>query len=127
MTFKYFKLTPKSGSWEGLKVVGSNDKIEYVEVSAAEVMGSVVKKTNEIQEGCDKIFNHYGIQSQTLKLIEELSELTIEACQPEIDWEKFAEELADVMVMCQQFKNYVGGGKVTKIMKQKIERTLKNI
>lgn len=57
----------------------------------------------------DGIFNHFGMDNQLFKLYEELSELKFEINklntfkQDYLTKQNFAEELADVLVMCLQF------------------------
>lgn len=81
--------------------------------------------------------NKWGIDSQMLMAIEEMSELTKELCKLrryENDKEKvkditenIKEEIADVLNMAEQLEYYFGEEEIERIRKQKIERTLKKI
>jgi len=91
-----------------------------------------------------KIINHYGIMPQ-LKYIHseyyELDEAIIKAEQYEpksftqmnVNIEYYvnhiAEEIADIMVMLEQFRLYYGIGEmqITEIMQEKIKRQIKRI
>ena len=79
----------------------------------------------------------WGIESQMLMAVEEMSELTKELCKfnrYKADKEKskeildnIKEEIADVLNMAEQLEYYFGEEEIEKIRKQKIERTLKRI
>lgn len=59
------------------------------------------------EEACKKILEHYGIQHQKIKLIEEMSEL-IQAIakSPEgLITDSMIEELADVKIMAAEFES----------------------
>lgn len=89
-----------------------------------------------MEEKLLKIINHYGIDKQ-LKYIHseyfELDEAIIEEQCDESGYDYFkehiAEEIADVMVMLEQFRLYynIPSMQITEIMQQKIERQLKRI
>lgn len=99
-----------------------------------------------MEEELKKIINHYGIDKQ-LKYIHseyfELDEAIIDYQNSGFDFnydeeaqdiEKefknhIAEEIADVMVMLEQFRLYynIPSIQITEIMQQKIERQLKRI
>lgn len=90
-----------------------------------------------------KIINHYGVmkqlkyfQSEVFELNEAIfdyehdygcSEASIRMI--ELDKQHIAEEIADVMVMLSQFKEYyrIDGNDIMRIMKEKIERQLDRI
>lgn len=86
-----------------------------------------------------KIINHYGILAQLKKFHEEVFELieaiiTNEEGQYGEYWneqyeEHIVEEIADVMVMLSQFKEYyeIDGTKIMDIMKKKVDRQLRRI
>lgn len=79
----------------------------------------------------------WGIDSQMLMAMEEMSELTKELCKLrryKSDKEKskeiiddIKEEIADVLNMAEQLEYYFGEKEIENIRKQKIERTLKKI
>ena len=83
-----------------------------------------------------KIINHYGLMPQ-LKYFQtevfELNEAIINAeylpFKDENDIEHITEEIADVLVMLSQFKEYyhIEEKDILKIMEEKIERQLKRI
>jgi len=93
----------------------------------------------KIDEGCEKIFNHYGVQGQLTKLLEELGELSAETNDLILSGNKhkylfdmnFISEVADVMVLCNQFVNAIqehhGKDLVQDVMIMKIERQLRRI
>lgn len=79
------------------------------------------------------ILNHYGIEHQKAKTIEELAELIV-AIQKNLLSDndglsgEVLEEIADVQIMILQLLSYAGEfSKVYKIMDQKIERQLNRI
>jgi len=92
-------------------------------------------KKKKIMKKCRKILEHYGFKHQLRKLIEELGELRREAknytaipqlCQQDMWYENFADELADVQIMVNQFKT-VFGSVVDARIEYKIKRQLKRI
>ncbi len=78
-------------------------------------------------ENCRAIFVNYGLKNQKKQFIQELAEL-IQAITKN-DFENFAEELADVQVMIDQFITF--NPDLDKLYKQirreKVERQLKRI
>lgn len=78
--------------------------------------------------------DRYGINSQLLMCIEEMSELTKELCkfnrykdtdkEPQI-LNNIKEEIADVLNMTEELSYYFGAEEIEKIRKSKIERALK--
>lgn len=59
-------------------------------------------------ESCVQIANHYGIESQELMAIEEMSELTKEICKKrrgDKNREKLIDEIADVKIMIAQLEH----------------------
>ena len=90
-----------------------------------------------MEEQLLKIINHYGIMPQLKHIHSEYFELDEAIMKYEhnnfnsIDFalEHVEEELADVMVMLEQFRLYYGihSMQIIEIMKQKIERQLKRI
>lgn len=73
------------------------------------------------------IFNNYGQNHQTSKLLEEVGEF-IETVM-DGDKKNMIQEMADVTVMLKQFQHYYGisDEEIEEVMKQKIERQLKRI
>ena len=73
------------------------------------------------------IFNTYGKSHQVSKLLEEVGEL-IETIMNE-DKENMVQEIADVMVLLEQFKNYYGisSEEITRIFWSKVYRQLDRI
>lgn len=73
------------------------------------------------------IINTYGKSHQVSKLLEEVGEL-IETIMNE-DKENMVQEIADVMVLLEQFKNYYGisSEEITKIFWGKVYRQLDRI
>ena len=60
-----------------------------------------------IETACRKIIDHYGIQAQKIKLMEELAEL-IQATAKSPDGlitDSMVEEMVDVCIMVEQFKS----------------------
>lgn len=81
----------------------------------------------EYYRNCRLIFTNYGLRNQKKQFIQELAEL-IQAITKS-DYENFAEELADVQVMIDQFITF--NPNLDKLYKQirleKVERQLKRI
>lgn len=73
------------------------------------------------------IFNNYGQNHQTSKLLEEVGEF-IETVM-DGDKKNMIQEMADVTVILKQFQYYYGisDEEIEEVMKQKIERQLKRI
>lgn len=61
----------------------------------------------DIETACRKIIDHYGIQAQKIKLMEELAEL-IQATAKSPDGlitDSMVEEMVDVCIMVEQFRS----------------------
>lgn len=73
------------------------------------------------------IINTYGKSHQVSKLLEEVGEL-IETIMNE-DKENMVQEIADVMVLLEQFKNYydISSEEITEIFWYKVNRQLDRI
>lgn len=85
-----------------------------------------------------RIINHYGVNNQQRKLNEEVFELQeaiIECENDEYNYyeevenshkKHIAEEIADVMVLLEQFKNYydISSEEITNIFWSKVDRQL---
>ena len=87
--------------------------------------------TAEQKESCNTIANHYGIDSQALVAIEEMSELTKELCKYFRGYNRkreIIEEIADVEIMMEQLKCLFDiHESVNKIVDYKLERQLRRI
>ena len=94
----------------------------------------------QLKEDLLKIINHYGVNVEQRKLAEEVFELQeaiIEyensGCYDEEDSVEFinhiAEEIADVMIMLNQFKAYYGipNETILVFMRGKVDRQLERI
>jgi NTP pyrophosphatase (non-canonical NTP hydrolase) len=73
-----------------------------------------------------QIFDHFGIEAQKMKLIEEMAELTAELAKNK-DELKIMAEIADVSVVLEQIIDYYGREAIENIRQGKIERTLERI
>ena len=73
-----------------------------------------------------QIFNHFGIEAQKMKLIEEMAELTVELAKNK-DEIKIMAEISDVCVVLEQIVDYYGREAIKNIKQGKIERTLERI
>ena len=94
-----------------------------------------------MEEKLLKIINHHGINTQQRKLAEEVFELQEPILEYRHDDNKFypeveeslkkhiAEEIADVMVLLEQFKLYYGitSEEITDIFWKKVDRTLERM
>lgn len=74
-----------------------------------------------------KIFLHFGLRKQLKKLSEECNEL-IEAML-ENDREHIKEEIADVMVVASEFKEFyeISDSELIEMIEYKVDRTLDRI
>ena len=83
------------------------------------------------KETCKTIANYYGLDSQILIAIEEMSELTKELCKHQRKYHRnreIAEELADVSIMVAQLIELFGVEKeVSEIIDFKLERQMRRI
>lgn len=75
-----------------------------------------------------KIINYYGINAQLKQLTEEVYEFE-EAVLEKHDKEHITEEIADILVILQQFKEKynIDLTEINKIMKHKVDRQLKRM
>ena len=97
-----------------------------------------------MKENLKKIIEHYGVNNQQRKLMEEIFELQEAITQKEypaiakgykneqldkLEKEHIEEEFADVMVILEQFKIYynLDNDKIVDIMYKKIDRQLERI
>lgn len=80
-----------------------------------------------------KIMDHYGIQAQLFKMIEELTEAQTEVIKmvsgkPDKSIDHLIEELADVALMTDQIVEHYGmRGKFDEVYAYKLNRTLERI
>ena len=75
-----------------------------------------------------KIINYYGVNTQLKKLSEEVYEFE-EAVLEKHDKEHITEEIADIFVILQQFKEKynIDLAEINKVMKNKVDRQLKRM
>ena len=74
--------------------------------------------------------NHYGVEHQIDKSIEEMGELVTELARRRLDRgsrEAIAEEIADVIIMANQLRIIYGGKLVDEIIDRKLARLERNI
>lgn len=86
---------------------------------------------NEIQKTTlVRAINHFGVEAQTEKAMEEMGELITELSRRHSyrgDKEKIAEEVADALVMMEQLRIIYGGERVDGYVARKLERLEKNM
>lgn len=80
---------------------------------------------------CTTILFYYGVEAQRIKAMEELSEL-ISALARHANGSgskiQVIEEIADVMIMCEQMSTYyTTDSELQSMINMKLERTLKRI
>ena len=75
-----------------------------------------------------KIINRYGVNAQLKKLSEEVYEFE-EAVLEKHDKKHITEEIADILVILQQFKEKynIEEAEINKVMKHKVDRQLKRM
>ena len=79
-----------------------------------------------MEEDIKKIAEHYGLNHQKIKLIEEMAELTQAICKG--DENNIIEEIADVEILLEQVKHLMKINITMDVMKKfKINRQLKRI
>ena len=77
-----------------------------------------------------RAINHFGVEAQTEKAMEEMGELITELSRRHSsrgDKEKIAEEVADALVMLEQLRIIYGGERVDGYVAQKLARLEKNM
>ena len=83
-------------------------------------------KANYPKDIYDAAIEHYGTIAQTIKAIEEMSELTKELCKAlalEVDNDHIAEEIGDVEIMLAQMRRiYTDDRTVSRWIGKKIRR-----
>ena len=85
-----------------------------------------------ITEKLWRIFHHYGRRKQRLKTIEELAELQRALSRWDLyskddNYYNVLEETADVIVMIRQLYFILEKEEIDRIVKEKVDRTLKRI
>ena len=78
------------------------------------------------------IAEHFGMDSQMIKTVEELSELSQVICKIQAEgitiesYQNLVEEIADVEIMLERIKylHEIPGDEIKEIKKEKIERTI---
>lgn len=75
-----------------------------------------------------KIINHYGVNAQLKKLSEEVYEFE-EAVLEKHDKKHITEEIADILVILQQFKEKynIDLTEINKVMRYKVDRQIRRI
>ena len=75
-----------------------------------------------------KIINHYGVNKQLKKLSEEVYEFE-EAVLKKHNKEHITEEIADILVILQQFKEKynIDLAEINKVMQDKVDRQIKRM
>lgn len=74
---------------------------------------------------CLRAVDHYGVEHQKRKAIEELGELICELSREQdhrTDREHILEELADVIIMCEQLRLIYGGKETDAWIDRKLQR-----
>jgi len=74
------------------------------------------------EESIKEIADYYGFNHQSLKLVEEMGELTVEICKQ--DKKKIEEELADVLVLAMQLLLFLDNDRIESIIDYKINRQI---
>ena len=84
---------------------------------------------NKTQDAkCKRIFDHFGLEHQYGKAVEELSELNEAIVQrPSTGIRPIISELADVLIMCRQLEIGIGSFIVDLEIESKLDRTLERI
>ena len=90
--------------------------------------------TNDFKDVYDAFLKTYGLRSQIVQCVEEMSELTKELCKYERNLgakneckiiDAIKEEIADVLNMVEQLEYCFGESDIEKIRAEKIERSKK--
>ena len=77
---------------------------------------------------CLRAVDHYGVEHQKRKAMEELGELLTEMAREQdgrTTNDRIREELADVMIMCEQLRMIYGGKETDAWIDRKLERLWK--
>ena len=79
----------------------------------------------EMRRTCLRAVDHFGIEHQKRKAVEELGEILVELSREQdgrTDKDKIREELADVMIMAEQLRIIYGAQETDGWIRRKIER-----
>ena len=106
--------------------LADNPLHKVVSARKLSVLRTLLDQDDE-HEKLKQIFNHFGLETQLQKLIEECGELIQAICKR--DEENMLEEIADIEVLISQFKlifpEYTS--RISEIRRMKIERTIGRI
>lgn len=100
------------------------DPQDITELPAADVR-PVVHEPDDRERICLRAINHFGVEHQKWKLVEELGELLVEIAREHIgrgNKDAIREELADANIMCRQMRIFYGAAKVDGWIRRKLER-----
>ena len=85
----------------------------------------------EVEQVLKNIAEHYGYELQREQFVEECSEaiLAVQKCKRGKSgaFENFKEEVADVLIMAEQMRYFIGKDTVDKIINAKLNRQLQRI
>lgn len=85
----------------------------------------------EVEQVLKNIAEHYGYEPQREQFVEECSEaiLAVQKCKRGKSgaFENFKEEVADVLIMAEQMRYFIGKDTVDKIINAKLTRQLQRI
>ena len=86
---------------------------------------------DEVEQVLKNIAEHYGYEPQREQFVEECAEavLAVQKCKRGKDgaFENFKEEIADVLIMAEQMRYFIGEYAVDKIINAKLHRQLQRI
>lgn len=86
---------------------------------------------DEVEQVLKNIAEHYGYERQREQFVEECSEavLAVPKCKRGKDgeFENFKEEVADVLIMAEQMRYFIGKDTVDKIINAKLNRQIQRI
>lgn len=84
----------------------------------------------EMRHYCRRAIDHFGVENQIEKAMEEMGELITELARrhsPRADRDKIAEEVADALIMLEQLRVIFGGERVDEQVERKLCRLLDRI
>lgn len=85
----------------------------------------VVHEPDDRERICLRAINHFGVEHQKWKLVEELGELLVEIAREHIgrgNKDAIREELADANIMCRQMRIVYGAVNVDGWIRRKLQR-----
>lgn len=95
---------------------------------------SLVPVLNRVRLQAPFILEHFGVDNQISKAIEEMSELTKELCKLQQrkshstkQLKAIQEEIADVFVTIYQMREHFGAKKIDEYIDKKLDRVLKKV